>query len=88
MPGTTEVRIPLTLPIGDNKPNVYLGLGDSITFGDGSSDRQGYVLKLQNLLGPHFARAEVQTRGRQGDTSAETAEVTRRTLRASTRPTR
>ena len=74
-------RIPLTLPIGDNHPNLYLGLGDSITAGDGSSDGQGYGLKLQNLLGPHFGRAEVQTRGREGDSSAETAEVTRRTLR-------
>jgi lysophospholipase L1-like esterase len=81
VPGATEARIGLTLPIGDNHPNLYLGLGDSITAGDGSSDEQGYKLKLQNLLGPHFARAEVQTRGREGDTSAETAEVTRRTLR-------
>ena len=79
--GATEIRIPLTLPIGGNKPNLYLGLGDSITFGDGSSDGQGYKLKLQNLLGAHFARAEVQVRGRQGDSTAETAEVTRRTLR-------
>jgi hypothetical protein len=80
VPGPTEVRIPLTLPIGNNHPNVYLGLGDSITFGDGSSDRLGYVLKLQNLLGPHFGRAEVHAIGRQGDSSAETAEVTRKTL--------
>jgi len=79
--GATEIRIPVTLPIGRNNPNVYLGLGDSITFGDGSSDRQGYKLKLQNLLGPHFGRAEVQLRGRSADSSAETAEVTRRTLR-------
>ena len=81
VPGPTEVRIPLTLPIGSNKPNVYLGLGDSITNGDGSSDHLGYVLKLQNLLGPHFGRAEVHAIGRQGDSSAETAEVTRQTLR-------
>jgi len=80
VPGPTEVRIPLTLPIGSNKPNVYLGLGDSITNGDGSSDHLGYVLKLQNLLGPHFGRAEVHAVGREGDTSAETAEVTRKTL--------
>jgi lysophospholipase L1-like esterase len=80
VPGSTEVRIPLTLPIGDNVPNVYLGLGDSITFGDGSSDRLGYVLKLQNLLAPHFSRAEVHAIGRQADSSAETAEVTRKTL--------
>jgi len=80
--GATEVRIPLTLPIGGNKPNLYLGLGDSITFGDGSSDRLGYALKLQNLLGPHFGRAEVHAFGRQGDSSGETAEggTTRRTL--------
>lgn len=82
VPGSTEVRIPLTLPIGHNNPNVYLGLGDSITNGDGSSDGLGYVLKLQNLLGPHFGRAEVHAIGRQGDSSAETAEggTTRRTL--------
>jgi len=40
----------------------------------------GYQLRLQNLLGPHFGRAEVTTWGRQGDTSAETAEVTTKTL--------
>jgi lysophospholipase L1-like esterase len=81
VPGTAEVRIPLTLPIGNNHPNLYLGLGDSITFGDGSSDGQGYGLKLQNLLGSHFGRAEVVRRGREGDSSVATAEVTRRTLR-------
>jgi lysophospholipase L1-like esterase len=81
VPGATDVRIPLTLPIGNNHPNLYLGLGDSITFGEGSSDGQGYGLKLQNLLGPHFGRAEVVRRGRPGDSSAATEEVTRRTLR-------
>jgi lysophospholipase L1-like esterase len=79
--GPAGIQIPLTLPIGGNKPNLYLGLGDSITNGDGSSDGQGYRLKLQSLLGPHLGRAEVQLRGRQGDSSAETAQVTRRTLR-------
>jgi lysophospholipase L1-like esterase len=81
VPGTSEVRIPLTLPIGGNKPNLYLGLGDSITLGEGSSDRRGYGTKLQNLLGAHFGRAEVVLRGRSGDSSIETEEVTRRTLR-------
>jgi lysophospholipase L1-like esterase len=80
VPGATDVKIPLTLPIGSNNPNVYLGLGDSITDGDGSSDHLGYVLKLRNLLAPHFGRAEVHAIGRQGDTSAETAEVTRKSL--------
>ncbi len=80
VPGTSDVRVPLTLSIGRNNPNLYLGLGDSITFGDGSSDGQGYAVKLQGLLGPHFGRAEVKTWGRQGDSSAETAEVTTKTL--------
>ncbi len=80
VPGATEVRIPLTLSIGRNNPNLYLGLGDSITDGEGSSDRLGYTMKLQSLLGPHFGRAEVREWGRPGDSSAETAEVTRLTL--------
>jgi len=80
VPGTNEVPVPLTLPIGRNNPNLYLGLGDSITYGDGSSDGQGYAIRLQNLLGPHLGRAEVRTWGRQGDSSAETAEVTTKTL--------
>jgi lysophospholipase L1-like esterase len=80
VPGTSEVRVPLLLQIGRNSPNLYLGMGDSITYGDGSSDGQGYAVKLLNLLGPHFARAEVRTWGRQGDSSAETAEVARQTL--------
>jgi lysophospholipase L1-like esterase len=81
VPGTAQVFLPLTLPIGGNHANLYLGLGDSITAGDGSSDERGYGLKLQSLLGPYFNRAEVQLRGREGDTSAETAQVTRRSLR-------
>jgi lysophospholipase L1-like esterase len=80
VPGTGEVRVPLLLPIGRNNANLYLGLGDSITDGTGSSDGLGYTRKLQDLLGPHFGRAEVREWGRQGDSSAETAEVTRPTL--------
>jgi lysophospholipase L1-like esterase len=81
VPGTTQATIGLTLPIGENHPNRYLGIGDSITAGDGSSDGQGYKQKLLQLLGPYFARAEVLTRGREGDSSIETAQVIRRTLR-------
>jgi len=81
VPGTTEAKVGLALPIGDNHPYRYLGIGDSITAGDGSSDYQGYRLKLQNLLGPYFARAEVVLRGREGRASIEVAQVIRRTLR-------
>jgi lysophospholipase L1-like esterase len=69
VPGTTEVRIPLTLSIGGNQRNLYFGYGDSITAGDGSSDGRGYQLYLQNLLGPYFARAEVTKFGRPGTDS-------------------
>ena len=44
-PARPRCGSPWTLPIGSNKPNVYLGLGDSITVGDGSSDGQGYGLE-------------------------------------------
>jgi lysophospholipase L1-like esterase len=69
VPGTTEIKIPLTLPIGGNQKNLYFGYGDSITSGDGSSDGRGYQLYLQNLLGPHFGRAEVTKFGRPGTDS-------------------
>jgi len=80
VPGTSEARVPLLLEIGRNNKNLYLAMGDSITDGTGSSDGLGYQIKLQNLLGPHFGRAEVRKWGRQGDSSAETAEVTKLTL--------
>lgn len=81
VPGATEVRIPLTLPIGGNKPNIYFGYGDSITAGDGSSDGQGYALKLQNLLAPHFGWGEVRRFGRSGTSSAQGLERIRTWLR-------
>jgi lysophospholipase L1-like esterase len=71
VPGTSDVRIPLTLPVAGNQRNLYFGYGDSITAGDGSSDGRGYQLYLQNLLGPHFARAEVTKFGRSGTNSAD-----------------
>src|SRR5262249_37191884 len=36
MPEGTEVTVPAVLPIGGNRPNVYLAFGDSVTAGDGS----------------------------------------------------
>lgn len=71
VPGTADVRIPLTLPVAGNQKNLYFGYGDSITAGDGSSDGRGYQLYLQNLLGPHFARAEVTKFGRPGTSSED-----------------
>jgi lysophospholipase L1-like esterase len=82
VPGTSEVRIPLTLPIGRNLTNLYLGFGDSITSGIGSSDGRGYALRLQNLLGPYLGRAQVQVWGREGTYSSQGVSRTKATLRA------
>jgi lysophospholipase L1-like esterase len=45
-PGT-EIAVPVTLPIGANRPNVYMAFGDSITFGEGSNDGSGYRSYLE-----------------------------------------
>ncbi len=83
VPGTAEVSIPLTLPIGNNHANRYLGYGDSITKGENSSDGKGYEAKLQVLLVGQLGRAEVHNWGRDADTSQESGEVAvvRKTLR-------
>jgi len=74
VPGTTDVKYPVTLDIGHNFPNVYFGYGDSITAGDGSSDGMGYRIRLQNLLGPYLGVADVETFGREGTFSSSGAE--------------
>lgn len=55
--GTTF--LPVTLPIGSNRPNVYLAFGDSITGGEGSTDGDGYVSRLERKLQAHLGRAEM-----------------------------
>jgi lysophospholipase L1-like esterase len=67
------VRLPVRLPIGDNEPNRYLGFGDSITAGEGSSDGNGYVLKLQSRLIGYLGRAEVIAEGKSGQFSKDGA---------------
>jgi lysophospholipase L1-like esterase len=69
IPGTAEVRIPLTLAIGDNTPNFYYGYGDSITAGEGSTGSQGYGPRLQSLLEQHLREGQVRTFGRPGKDS-------------------
>ena len=59
VPQSTTAFIPVSLPIGPNRANVYLAFGDSITAGDGSSDDMGYVLRLQRKLQGPFGRATV-----------------------------
>lgn len=62
-PAGADVFVPLSLPIGQNRPNVYLGFGDSITVGDGARTTDGYRDVLEQLLQQHFGRAQVITDG-------------------------
>ena len=56
--------VPVTLPIGPNRAHLYMGFGDSITIGQGSSDDQGYRGRLQDKLTAFFGvRASVVSEG-------------------------
>ena len=74
VPTGSEVRYPVQLPIGSNNPNVYMAFGDSLTSGDGSTDGNGYKLRLQSLLAAHLGRAEVVANSRDGTFSRQGAE--------------
>jgi lysophospholipase L1-like esterase len=62
-PDGRNAVIPLTLPIGENRPHVYMAFGDSITAGQGSSDDQGYRPRLQARLIAFFGRGQVVNEG-------------------------
>jgi lysophospholipase L1-like esterase len=70
----TEVNVPLVLPIGPNRPGVYMGFGDSITAGDGSSDGSGYRARLEAQLQQHFGRGRVLDEGISGSRTARGVE--------------
>lgn len=74
VPQNGDLLLPVTLPIGDNQPNVYLAFGDSISNGTGSSDGTGYRSRLEKLLGPYFGRAWVSNESRDGSFSSFGAE--------------
>jgi lysophospholipase L1-like esterase len=63
LPQSQGLLIPLALPIGRNRPNVYMGFGDSITIGQGSSDDRGYRSRLEEKLAAHFGRGMVISEG-------------------------
>jgi lysophospholipase L1-like esterase len=65
-PAGADVFVPLTLSIGTNRPNVYMGFGDSITVGDGAHSTDGYRDVLQALLQQHFGRGQVVNEGISG----------------------
>lgn len=83
VPQTTEVALPITLPIGGNRPGVYLAFGDSITDGEGASDEAGYRDRLQGYLRQHFGAATVLNDGVPGTTTGHGVRRIRTSLPAS-----
>lgn len=73
VPQTGTLQIPVTLSIGENLPNTYLAFGDSITRGQGSSDGNGYRVRLEGMLGSYFGGAQIFNDGRDGTFSAHGA---------------
>jgi lysophospholipase L1-like esterase len=65
-PAGADVFLPLSLAIGRNRPNVYMGFGDSITVGDGARTTDGYRDVLEELLAAHYGRAQVISDGISG----------------------
>jgi lysophospholipase L1-like esterase len=73
VPAPAEVRLPVRLPIGDNRPNTYMAFGDDVSIGQGSSDGSGYRVRLESLLGSYFGTAQVVSDGLGGPLSAHGA---------------
>jgi lysophospholipase L1-like esterase len=74
LPQSQALLIPVTLPIGSNRANVYMGFGDSITLGQGSSDDRGYATPLEVKLAAHFGRGMVVREGADATRSNRGAE--------------
>jgi lysophospholipase L1-like esterase len=81
LPEGEIVRLGARLPIGTNRAGVYMGFGDSITVGDGSSDYQGYRPLLRSKLVAHFGQGSVEDQGIEGTRSNEGAQRIGVTLR-------
>ena len=77
-----DVMVPLTLPIGSNVPNTYMGFGDSLTVGEGSNDDQGYRDRLRSKLVQHLGRATVLNQGISGTRSNAGAQRIDQSLRS------
>jgi lysophospholipase L1-like esterase len=70
VPPTGDVAVPAVLALGGRaKPNVYLAFGDSITWGQGSSDGAGYTDILQADLRSYWGKAGVTRDGVPGTKS-------------------
>lgn len=65
VPAGGQVMVPITLPRGSNRANVYMAFGDSITNGEPEvPDGNGYRRFLQSMLQGHFGAGEVANEGR------------------------
>jgi acyl-CoA thioesterase I len=80
VPTSAEVLVPVTLPIGGLRPNVYMAFGDSITAGEGSSDGAGYRNRLDQRLIAHLGTSEVANASRSGTQTDEGADRVGRNL--------
>lgn len=69
LPEGEIVRVGARLPIGTNRVGIYMGFGDSITVGDGSSDYRGYRPLLESKLRTHFGQGKVEDQGVEGTRS-------------------
>ncbi len=70
VPSSGDVAVPAVLALGTRaKANVYLAFGDSITWGQGSSDGSGYADVLQANLRAFWGKAEVVKDGVPGTKS-------------------
>jgi lysophospholipase L1-like esterase len=65
-----DIAVPATLPVGGrNRPNVYLAFGDSITWGQGSSDGSGYLSWLSSNLRSYWGKGDLINDGAPGTKS-------------------
>ena len=79
--------VPITVPRGLNRANVYMAFGDSITKGEPNvGDGNGYRQILQDMLRGHFGAGEVANEGRDATGSDFGAEIIATRL-AAVRPT-
>lgn len=71
VPAQPALSLPVTLPIGANRPNIYMAYGDSITQGEGSSDERGYLPLLEQRLRDSFGAGTLVEDSAPGTTSRD-----------------
>jgi lysophospholipase L1-like esterase len=82
VPADGPVRVGLTLPIANNRPDVYVAFGDSITTGANVPRSETYPTRLQARLIAHFGDAFVNNRGGDATNTFEAIERFRRNVPA------